>query len=670
MLSRGNPLSHDLLAVPEEALKPQIDKLLRAVSDADTDMLGWLKKQAELVKLRLGDRRPKSTPWRGASNISVPLIDGIIRRFKPGIASLVVDADPIAHFQSQEPSDFETARNVEPFFTFLFREYMDTTFSTIRLVDLIAWRGHAYTREGWSYRTAPEVRICVVRHLFPGGVEEIQELARQLSEQAGQEIPPEDIVSTKFENEYGLSRESEEDMLVLTQIVPKVMAGAEYVRVRTRTVCEDRPSWKALDPINVIVPQDQNPETAEFFCVVHHMTPDRLKSMARDGHLRMDRVNRLIEQGTRSAPGEHFTSPSDGERQQIIQIMDRKAGTSTRRVSGQSSGLIPVWEVFCYLDLGTGERERCILWYAPKNTGGTDGMALSLIEYPFPFDTWPITYYPFEAAARPIDNRGIAEMLRPHQKIVNAHHNARIDAAQITLAPVLQMRAAGAANLKKGLRWAPGSIIPVGQVGDVAPIVQDLRILGALLQEEQSEQRLAETYVGVFDATLTNLAQGRERRTATEIDAVSAVSSSIFGLDAKVFQTAFSKSLRKVWRLYMDLGPEELFFRVQNEELPRSAKKSELSRDYDIRAAGTPANTSRTFQIRSLQSILQIIMNPIILQSGRTDWPLLVEQLIKLMDVNVAKSIIRPPQESTAVQQVLKAAAIASQGQVSVGGSF
>ena len=85
-ITRRNPLDVSVIAAvqsPEE-VQDQILQLVRRIRQVDTDMLGWLKKQAELIKLRKGNRtNKKSVPWRNSSNISVPLTDGIIRRWKP-----------------------------------------------------------------------------------------------------------------------------------------------------------------------------------------------------------------------------------------------------------------------------------------------------------------------------------------------------------------------------------------------------------------------------------------------------------------------------------------------------------------------------------------------------------------------------------------------------------
>ena len=446
---------------------------------------------------------------------------------------------------------------------------------------------------------------------------------------------------------------------MLLEAAKKILAGEQFIKLVYRRVSIDRPDWQPLDPINVIVPQNQDPERGDFFTIVHHMTRDQLIAMAIDGHLPKGRVDDVLKDTTSSSDAGIGSKTADGVRDRIRDVMDRVAGqATTARQSDKATGTIPIWEIYAKLDLnGDGERERCIVWYAPK----TDKV-LTVLDFPYPFDTWPVTLYPFEAAARPIDNRGIADMLRPLQKIVTAYHNARIDAAQIVLAPVLLMRVTGG-NYRKSIKWHPGSVIPVASSTDITPLRMDLAILNGLLQEEQTNQRLAETYVGVFDATLTNLQQRGERRTAAEVNAIQGISSNIFGLDAKIFQVALSKSFTKIWQLYVDLGPPELFFRVTGEQLPQIAKKHEIVRNYDIRAAGTPANTNRSFQISALERIMSSPLTLPLMQAGRLDGAELYRQWVSLVDYNISKRIIRSPEEGANAQLVMNAAAIAAEQQ-------
>ena len=82
---------------------------------------------------------------------------------------------------------------------------------------------------------------------------------------------------------------------------------------------------------------------------------------------------------------------------------------------------------------------------------------------------------------------------------------------------------------------------------------------------------------------------------------------------------------------------------------------------YAASRSGTPANTNRAFQISTLERALQLVLSqPIVLQSGRFDFMLLIQDYFNLLDRNMAKRLIRPEEEAAAVQQIVQAGAAAS----------
>lgn len=647
------PDSDDMSANTDKEIKKLIDKVQRT----DRDMIGWLQRQEKLTRLRLGIRNGRRGPWKGSSNVSVPLTDGLIRRWRPALAALILDPDVVAFFKAQEPGDIEAARLAEQVCTFLFRVEMDNTNDVIELITNIAWRGHAYVRTGWEYRTEREARVVLVDHLFPQGLEAgIQALQQAEAQETGEVPDPHDLVVELLLEEYELDEQRDEEMLMAA--ADAILQGAPAVKLVYRKVLHDRPAWQALDPINVIVPQDQDPETAEFFTVIHYKDEDEIRCMARDGVLLPNRTAEFLEKAKSSKSESHDTESGNGMRDVIRNTMNRRANADSSTNDSSDMGRMILWEIYARMDVnGDGEREKVILWYAPK-----EKMVLGLLDFVFPHEAWPITYFPFEACRRPIDNRGIADLVKTFQQLANSFHNARIDAAQIMLAPVLQYRALGGQDFAKSIEWRPGALIPVQQIGDLAPIPQDLRILSALLQEEQAQQRLAETYVGVFDATLTQMGSSSERRTATEVSAIQSLSGSIFGLDAKIFQESFKRSLTKLWQVFLDLGPQEMFVRVTGEELPMAVRKSEISRNFDIQPSGTPANTNKVMQLNILQQAMQVIMsNPLLIQSGRFDFAKIVERWLQLIDYNLSREIVRPAEEGALVQQLMQGVAATGQ---------
>jgi hypothetical protein len=639
-------------------LGPQITKLANQVKDTDNANAEWLKKQLGYIKRRYGKKRKRKTPWAGASNINMPLIDGIVRRWRPGITALILDANPTAHFVAQETNDLDPARTVEPFFMWLFVDHMQTPPEVAKLADFIAYRGHAYTREGWDYETSTDARVVNVGDMFPEGPQQwASNQIEQMEEGAAtpKDVQPEVVIAQRLIEEYSLDRQNPKVMRDAIMTAEKILAGAPFVRIMYERVIKDRPAWKALDPTNVIVEQEGDPEQAPFFCIIHRFTQDQILRKAKDGFFDGQRAQQVVQKmGENKSGSESSANRSGGAggsnlRQQIRDFLDRRGGVRRIDSNRVKTPRTDVWELFCRLDInGDGLDERCIMWYSPEFD-----LPLAMVQYPFNFETWPVTCFMFEPQAdRPVDSRGIPEMLNDLAKLVDHFHNSRVDASQIVLSPTLQKRQT---SLEFGsqMQWKPGAIFPVQEIGDIAPLQHDLRILQALFGEEQTNQRAAENYVGTFDATLNQLSRPTERRTATEVQAISQLSTDVFGLDARLFQINMGRSFKKIWALWQDWGQEETFYRVQGEPQPRLAKKSELGYCYDIHPAGTPSSTNKQFLMANMREILQIVIQD---QTGRFDVGALLKAYFELIDPKIAKLVVRSPEQTAAAQTVMQAA--------------
>lgn len=658
-LERNNPISIQVLgslSTPDR--QEAIDELIGRIEAADEASTDWLDKQRKLIKLRFGPRDKRKVPWEGAHNISVPLTDSIARRFLPGIAALFLDSNPVAFFSSPDPADFQVGRQAEPFFHWMTREQMQMDPEVIRLVALYRDRGHAYAREGWNYKTQRFTRIVRAEELFPTGIQNFIEQAQAAHQQTnptGQFIPADAVIQV-LEREYQLSIDDEFEAQQLADAAQGLLAGRPYMRLTFQSVAKDQADWRGLDPINVIVDQDSpNVEDADFFVTLHRMTPDSIQRRVRDGIFEPVAAAEVVEyiRNVKDDAQTTTDSPGDTLRQQITDLLDRRSGNRQRSAQDITTRS-RVWQIFAKLDLdGDGVTERYVIWYHPGSK-----TVLAWTDYPFPFDQWPITLFKFEEHAdRPIDSRGIPELLFDLQKLVNAQHNARLDAGQILLSPAMQVRNS-AVSMEQLVKWRPGAIYPVTQVGDIAPIAHDLRLLGELLREEQVTQRLAESYIGTFDATINQLQQSTERRTAAEVNAITQLASNVFGLDARMFQFNMGRSLSKVWDLYVEFGPPELHFRIMGEERPRLARKRDIARRFDIKPAGTPASTNRAVMLANAERAIGLILQD---TSGRFDGGELVRHWLQLLDINLANKVVRDQDEQAAAQIVNQAAGISAE---------
>lgn len=640
MVKRNNPIAVEVLAARPRVGPDQTEKILQElvqlIENTDEDNAGWLQKQQSFVKLRWGDKRPRQIPWKGAANVNLPLIDGIIRRSRPGFARLILDADPVVTFRAEEAQDVEAARKAEQFFHYLFREQINPAVTVVKLIDTIMSRGFAYTRECWDYKTRRTARVLDCKQFLEplGGLEAVV--------QSGS---AEATLSEALLAQYDLDPQNSEDAAILQATIRLILEGAQFVKLIYRTIVRDRPGWQVIDPINTICPQVADPEDAPFFTIIHEFSKDQMNEYARDGMFDKAQVKKVLEhKSTGTSAG------SQKARESIADLVNRLRGNTTKMASARErTDKYIVWETMCYLDLdGTGEPQRYLFWYCASSK-----TPLAVLDYPYPLKSWNITFYPFSGEPVPNDNKGIAEMLKEFQKSANAFHNARINAADILLAPVIARRPSSG-DLKRRINWRPGGEIEAAP-NEVAVVQTDKSILPALIQEEQLQQRQAETYIGTYDATINNLQQGKERRTAAEIQAITSISNSVFGLDATLFVAAFGRSATKLWQLWEEFGPSETYFRVRNEEQPQRIRKEELPFNMDISATGTPSNTDRALMTQQYERMMQVLMNPIFLQSGQISLMPIVKAWVELVNYNMSKEVVLGREDSAAVQKILQA---------------
>lgn len=679
-LTRTHPFSSAFLGrLDTTALAPQLGKLHKMLEEAESARSEWMNKQEKLLRQRKGVRKPKVFPWKGANNHNWPIMDGTIRRWKPGVTALILGADPVCYFFPTNPRAMAAAPDAQAYYHWRFHQIDGMEETVYELADYVAQHGLAYTLQCWDYRTRRVCRVCQVTDLFPQGVEAAYEqyaqaIAQQtaaLSEavatgqappdvlaQAPVAVPLQEFVVQVLETEYNLRQQNPLETEQLLAAAQAILQGAERVKFYYHVVIADRPQWMAFSPFDVIVPpRMDDPATAEFLGLVYRLTTDDVRVMANDGWFDAEpaeEVARRIEQRQSvDAEREQLFGRAGSSYRQILNVLDQSEGLVPGEINDPNRDLF--LRIYTKMDVdGDLIKEQVVLWYHPATK-----TVLSIHPYVSPFPEWPIVRFEFEHnSRRPYQSRGVAELLTVFQATVNKMHNSRLDAMQITLSPMFQMRAS-AGNLKRNIRFMPGQIIPVSQVGDFARVDFDVSGLLQSLTEENLTKNLAENYIGIFDPGILAL-NPSERRTAAEVDAVVTQTQSVFGQDAQLFQVAMRKVHRQLWKLIMEFGPAEEYFRVTGVEQPKLARKFELDMEYDLVPSGTPANTSRQLAMRRAAEALQLFLPD---QTGLIDKHQLFKWYFDILDHNRAKLIVRPPEAAAAVQQVMQAASVANGGQ-------
>jgi hypothetical protein len=657
-------------------VEDKVKELYARVEEGDNARQEWVGKQEKLIRQRKGIRRTKVFPWPGANNHSWPVTDGTIRRWKPGIVALVMQADPVCYFFPQNQKAMAAQPTAQAYYHWRFHDIPGVEETALELVDYIGQHGMAFTRQGWEYKTERQCRIVRVETLFPNGVQATVDAYNQQAAQIGaqvqaaiqagqappeaaQQVPPQmspaEFVAKTLEDEYVVKSDNPMEAGQILEATQAILQGAQVVRLYYSLIRADRPGWQVFNPLDVILPPrcpTGEIADASYIGLIHRLSSDDVLRMARDGWFDPTAAQKV-------ADGLKNKSANSGEMQSGIGARTGAWRSAVENALDAADGITAATEdeptvdvfleMYAKLDLdGDGILEKHHLWYHPSTH-----TVLALHPYANPFFEWPLTLFQFEHTSnRLYSARGIAELLSTFQAQVNKIHNARLDAIQIVLAPMFQMRAT-AGTIPPNIKFTPGAIIPVQSVGDIQPLQMDVSGLIQSLNEENYVRGMAEQYVGLFDPSVM-AENAPERRTATEVNAVQSVTQSVYGQDAALFQSAMSKVHRQLWLLELEFGPQELVFRVTGEEMPKLAKKSEISYDYDLVPSGTPANTSKQLAMARAREALQIFWPD---QTGTINKNALAKYYFDVLDRNMSRLMVRTPEQAALIQQMMQVVA-------------
>jgi hypothetical protein len=645
MPNRGNPLSITVLGeLDQQGLERHIRGITRRIHRDDNARQEWLEVTREIDKQLKGTTPRKNPPWKGACDLAPPLTKKLIRRWIPVVFNLVALADPISHFYSTEPRAADVAPKVEEFFSWLIRVHMDDVLTEFAfLANGVGAKGQDYLGVSWDYKTELETRVVITENLWPEG-------------------PPDDIntILSTLMAEYDI-RDNRPEVAQQLQMAAEAIANkAQFVRLEFRRVVKDKPKITWWPSGRVIVPPRSGPsEDADYVCLVHDMTASQLRQLAFDGMLNREAVEAVIARNEDKAQaGDHeSTVPRQGhtnndtiEREQL-----HEAGV----YDIHNDGTIRVHQVYCKLDKNLdGIKERVVLWYAPRSEGGD---ILAMHDFPFSFKYWPVFRFDYEKTdRRPYTAQGIGQQMRSIQDQYTKQYRATSDAIDIQLAPVFQMRCTSKLQARS-VKWGPGKIIPVSQVGDLAPVEKSPFNLDKYLQNRGELKAFAEEMIGSIDAALQATGSKLERRSATEVQAVSGQIDAMQGMDAAIWQLSAAKVFQCVWDLWLDFGQEVIYFSVMGERKPNLFRKSEHSYHYQLVPAGTPGNTNRQAELRRILEVAQIMFQfaPDIMNRE-----FVMERIAKLLDPKNHRMIILPEAQRRTQQLLQDVASAVAQGNI------
>jgi hypothetical protein len=249
---------------------------------------------------------------------------------------------------------------------------------------------------------------------------------------------------------------------------------------------------------------------------------------------------------------------------------------------------------------------------------------------------------------------GMCEMLVNIEDELSVNHNQATEGAQMAMTPPLGYRPAAGVT-PDTIRLAPGLAIPLD---NPATDIREIKITANLdlaTWKEQAILAYGEKLTGLSDLQMgRQIDRPNAPRTATQTVKLLEEGNVRISLDTKVLREDMSAVLTHIWELEYMFSPEEVFFRVTEEDadglFPTQKGGSVLTledRDgrYDFRLEFASSVWSKEVKKEQTLARYQLdLQNPLIVQNPRALWAVTRDVHEALGDPNFGDLVPEPPQ--------------------------
>ena len=392
----------------------------------------------------------------------------------------------------------------------------------------------------------------------------------------------------------------------LTWVDHGLMAGRSAIKVYWDTE-KKRAQFDAIDPMMIVVP-DRTKSLQDSERIVHIMQMT-LESFKSDKRFSDVDVNML--QSKRGKVG--------NSEERDIKVF-RREGINYQADKTK----IIVWEVYERKDGKISVQTFC-----PE---APDMDLRATMELDYNHDQYPFVDFSYEIKDKGwYSPRGVCEIVAPFESSLCKMWNDKHDAMALYNSPMFRSERdiPNAANI----RHHPGQILPVGLVPvqmPSPPISWDTEI--------QATRQIAEQRIGMPDFGVQSMYDRGDRRTATEINAISGMMAESNDLRARVFRLSLGAVYRQTWSLFLQYNKKDLDFRYR-EDTGRMDADSFMG-DYVIEPKGGPDSQNRALKLQQAMTRKQLFAgSPFINQAEldrsilELDDPSLVRRMF--MDANM-----------------------------------
>jgi len=556
----------------------------------------WNGQSADGKKHAREGSKTDPTPWDGASDLRVYLVDDAINKKIAMLCMAFRKANVVA--VPVEGNDIKRSKIVGNFIRWLIQTQIPEISREVELLaNYLNENGVAATGQFWE--TTQEKTITTL------SLEDFQKQFPTINifEAIQNEIVADDIKAI-FEEIYGCSRAKATKIL---KELRKTGKSEVYIVGREKS----RPIVRAfnLNEDLFLPPYTTDIENAAGIYRIQYFTAEQLRQFANTEGWDKAWVEKAID----ACKGKLLTAtPSE-----YLQPLSRSFVYTQQRFSE----MIGVVYAYQRLSDEDGVPGIYLTIFNPMLPGDAeqDGYAkYGLLGYAH--GEYPFVLHRREFLSRKVhDSRGLAEPGKPWQDQIKAHKDSRIDAASLGVLPPF-----GYPSGRPPAKWGPGAQIPERRVGEYHFMDRPIPDLNT----ENSELQLREdfkAYVGF---------------TSKESDPqFSALQNQH---EVNKFMEGWSKAFRQIFKLYQQYGSDEVYFRVIGLQQSEAAvfTKGDPKEDFDFYLSWDVQSMDFEKQEKKF-TMLAKVLNTFDKQ-GQADYSEILQIVIEAIDPNWAERIIQP----------------------------
>ena len=594
--------------MPVEKTQEELyDEISSEISTSKSNTETWVQKHDKFYRLRFRVKKSKTFPFTGCSNLRLPTIETYIRKTKSALVGVYSNIKPRMQVIPQTDMDLNKANKIEHFLDYLADYKMKLLEKLILCCDKMLEKGFALAKITWSMKDRTYTEEFNLKDISMQDALALFDI----------NIPDEAIVRemVKRLNVDMSETVMEDNITAVVKAVKEIRSGKDNIKIELKDELYNAPDVFICDPSQVYVPSDAGNDVQElrWICHEYYEPFEVLRQRADEGiydKKQVDSIDDLKDMGRFNAKGDSKDNDKITE-----QTKNQREGID--RVNNPSH-LVKIWEVYKYYNPNEGEPEQ--KWQfilAPE-------FRLILKKQVLPYDHQKFPFVRFQTEIvddRWFSPRGIPEHLEDLSKEIDAQHNQKIDNQTIRNAPMFKFRS-GVVNPKL-VRFIPAQGIPVN---GMTPLDDAIKLMDnsnantefSYEREELLLKTVIQEYLGQVDYSLQSMINKRQPRTLGEVQMQAQNANQVFSLDVVVWTNSLSELFTQSLELCQQYMPERVFALIsgQNDLEPLHLTRDEIQGKYNIVCRGNDTNTNPYVKAQKSQMRVQLLINPLMLQTG------------------------------------------------------